>query len=390
MRTRALVPLLIALLCVFSTADASLYETDESVIIEEGTTIPENVILTGRTVRVYGDVLGDVLTGCRYYSQHGRVFDNVFAACQTADILGRTEDILIFAQTVNISADTTGDIRGAAQTFNIYGYVDGDLMVGAESVYIGPDAVVTGDMYVGAAKVTILGEVLGDVKGGMDQLTIGGTIQGDVEAWCDDFTFIGSGEIKGDLDYHAENEYNFGVSPNVHGQIEFIPRVEDEGEQNPFANFIFGLILLVTALVTAFLLVGVWRRGVEGSSIAMERRPGQTIAVGLLGFAAIPVTAIIAMLLVVTFPLGIMLLAMYPILAYIGWVMFGIWLGKTLLGGLLRRDVSLWLAAPFGVLISGILAYVPWIGWFIAVITTTIGMGMLIMQMIGLRKLRTW
>jgi hypothetical protein len=390
MLTRNLLLILIALLLVSISADASLYFTGETVVIAEEDTLRENAMITGKSVSIYADIFGDVISGCRIYNQYADVHDNVFLACQTADFRGNVGDILVFGQTINVKSDTTGDIRGAAQTVNIYGYVDGDVIVGAESVYIASSAVVTGDVFAGGSEVSILGEVYGDVKGGMEMLTVGNVIHGNVEVWSEDILFSGSGEVKGDLEYHAEVERDWNFSRNVDGRVRFLQIIEEESISNPLKGFALGLLLLITALVTAFLMVALWKRGVEGSLIAMDQKKGMVIISGLLGFAATPMVALFALILVITFPIGIMLFSLYPILLYFGWVFFGIWVGKTLLDGLLRRDVSLWAAAPVGVLTLGILVFVPYVGLFIALVSTVLGMGMLIMQMVGLRTLRTW
>ncbi len=382
---------IIALLAIGAVADASLYYTGDTVLIAEEDTLRENVMLTGETVSIYADIFGDVISACRNYNQYADVHENVFVAARSVFIQGNVDDLLALGQTLDVKSDTTGDIRGAAQTLNIFAYVDGDVIAGAETVYIAPGAVVTGDVFVGASEITILGEVLGDVKGGIGQLTVGNTIHGDVEVWTDDITFISDGEVLGDLEYHAEEEYEWYFSDSVRGRISFSQCCVDEKDvYDPLFGFAFGFLLLVTALVSAFLLLAAWKRGVEGSLIAMDQRLGAVILAGIVGFAATPVAAILALIMVITFPVGLILLTIYPVLMYLGWLIFAIWLGKLLLDGLLRRDVSLWAATPLGVLILGTLVYVPYVGLFIALISTIMGMGMLIIQMIGLRTLRTW
>ncbi len=383
--------ILVSLVLTTVAFAAAIYD-EETVTVPETAVVDETLILTGESVTIFPPVDGDIISACRNLNLFGNISDNVFAACRSADIRGNANDLLVFAQTVNIKSDTTGDIRGAAQTYNIYGYVDGDVICAGESVFIGPSAVVTGDVFVGAGTLTVLGDVLGDVKGGMQFINIGGTVHGDVEAWTNEILFTGSGEVLGDLNYHRDEALEVDFSRNVRGQITFVEDLEHDfdHDKDGFNGFAFGFFLLLTAVVTTFLLLWIWRRGVEGSLVAMEQKTGMSIVAGLLGTIALPFVAIILLVMVITIPVGLLLLTLYPVLLYLGWIMFGIWLGKTLLDGLTRQTVSIWIAAPVGVLLVGILGYVPFVGFFIALVTTLIGMGMLIMQLLGLRTLRTW
>ncbi|MBS1261663.1 MAG: hypothetical protein MAG453_00992 [Calditrichaeota bacterium] len=379
----------VAALLAVQSPHAALLRQGNTVVIAQSDTLAENLVITGESINLYGTVLADVLAAARNYSQHGDVADNLFLACQNADINGRVGgDILAFAQTVNVKSDTTGDVRAAGQTVNVYGFVDGDLFTGAQTVWVGPDAEIAGDLYVGAADVTVFGNVRGDLKGGMESLTIGGAVDGNVEAWCDRLMFTGDGVVRGDLDYHAEEPSGEDYAQRVSGAISFHEIVEDGDEDGDGLGVFIGFLLLVTALITTLLLVLLWRSGVTGAVTALDRNTGASIVGGLLGFAAIPVLAVLAFLLVITFPVGGILLLLYPVLLYLGWIVFGVWLGRTLLNALLRREVSLLVAGLVGVLLLGILAYVPWVGWIIALVAIVIGLGMMLVQLHSMRLAR--
>ena len=345
----------------------------------------ENLVITGDSVTLYGDVNGDVIAACSIYNQYGSVFDNLFAAARTVDIAGPVMgDIIAFGQTVNVRSDTANDVRGAAQTFNMFGYIDGDVLAAAQTVHLADGAAVTGDFVVGAGDVTLFGDVMGDVKIGSESLVIAGTIHGNADLWCDDIQFTGDGRVLGELNYHDDEEHDIAFGDHVVGKVDFDKIIDDDDNGGSWT----WLWLLITAIVSSLLIVLVWRNGAVGSANALVNKTGMSILLGFVAVAAIPIVAIILLVLLVTIPAGIILLLIYPVLLYIGWIMFGIWLGKFLFDLILKKDTSLWLAAPVGVLILGLLSWIPFIGWLIAVCTMIVGAGMLVLQLYAMRGAR--
>jgi hypothetical protein len=120
----------------------------------------------------------------------------------------------------------------------------------------------------------------------------------------------------------------------------------------------FGLATILVGL----LLAGLASRQVRDAEALISREPVLTFAAGIGGAVVIPIAAFVLIATLVGAPLGIgILLGGLPLLAFVGYLIAGIWLGEWVLRQTTRERVRErpYLAAFVGVLILEALALVP-------------------------------
>jgi hypothetical protein len=135
----------------------------------------------------------------------------------------------------------------------------------------------------------------------------------------------------------------------------------------------FGLAVVVAGL----LLAGIAGRQVRAAEGLISHEPGMTLVAGILGLVVFPIVAFLLIVTVVGAPLGVgILIALWPLIAFAGYLVAGIWIGDWVLHRMqptVVRERPL-LAAVIGILVLQALALVPVLG-IVAMIASLFGFG---------------
>ena len=147
----------------------------------------------------------------------------------------------------------------------------------------------------------------------------------------------------------------------------------------------FGLATIAAGL----LLAGLAARQVRDAEGLISHQPGLTLVSGIVGLVGVPIVAVLLMITVVGAPLGVAILLMvWPLVAFIGYLVAGIWIGDWVLHQTVRGQGSErpYLAAIVGVLILEVLAIVP-VAAFLVALASLFGFGSVLL--LALRTLRS-
>ena len=133
----------------------------------------------------------------------------------------------------------------------------------------------------------------------------------------------------------------------------------------------------VAMVVAALALAAFGARQVRAAESMISRRPGHSLAAGLVATFVLPILFGIVTITVIGAPVGLaMLLVGLPLLAFAGWLVAAIWLGEWLLGKRGRVDAAHpYTAAVLGVIVLAVAGIVP----FVSAIATIFGLGGIIL-----------
>ena len=167
-----------------------------------------------------------------------------------------------------------------------------------------------------------------------------------------------------------------------HGDAQLLGEQRDIAVELASVGFFLGPLFILlfvgfalAAIAAALLLAGIAARQVREAEAFISRQPGTTFVVGLAAtFAPIFVIGFL-FVTVVGAPLALgMLFGLWPLAAFVGYLVAAIWVGDWLLRRLAARPVERehpYLAAVIGVLILQVLAVWP----FLTAIASLYGMG---------------
>jgi hypothetical protein len=139
----------------------------------------------------------------------------------------------------------------------------------------------------------------------------------------------------------------------------------------------FGLATIAAGLLVA----GLAARQVRAAEELISREPGTTVVAGLLAVVVIPVVALLLIVTVIGAPLGIgILIELWPLAAFLGYLVAGIWLGDWLLH---RLQPAVARSRPFlpavvGILLLQVLSLVPILA-LVAMIASLFGFGAVVL-----------
>jgi hypothetical protein len=147
----------------------------------------------------------------------------------------------------------------------------------------------------------------------------------------------------------------------------------------------FGLAILVAGL----LLAGLASRQVRAAGAVISEEPVIALVVGIVGLFAFPMVGVALIATLIGAPLGLaLLLQVWPLVAFIGYLVAGIWVGDWVLRRTSPERIRErpYLASFVGLLILGLVGLVPVLG-LISAIASLFGFGAV--MVLAFRTLRS-
>jgi len=395
----------------------------DRIVINEGEVIEDDLYVTARVFILNGTIKGDLL------------------AAGSAIVVGSTGvvegDLIAGGQGVTIDGTVEDDVRmaGAVLSIGDKAIVGGDVVAAGYSLETKKGSTIEGDLVFYGAQASLSGNVAQDLKVGVGGLQLSGQVGGDVNAEVGEsedlppfnpLMFMPSSpeipavpavsaglnlgesvEIGGDLTYTAAQDAKI-PSEIVRGSITRkeppAPTVEEAPEPTTAQkglNWFIGLLrnlitLLIIGLLLAWLVPDFLRKGAS----VLQNKPWLSLLWGIVVFVAffIILFLVIFILIVVAAILGLItlgdlvgtlfltgvvvvtsLLLVFNIsIAYVSKILVCLLVGMLLLGRFKPEAVKgrVW-PLVLGVVLFGILASLPILGWIINALVVLFGLGAL-------------
>jgi cytoskeletal protein CcmA (bactofilin family) len=330
----------------------------------------------------------DLYTWAQQLAIDGTLDGDLIAWFQSGTINGSvTQDVNCFAQDLTIGGEIGDDVRFAGNSLSIFGTVRGNVMAGASFVRIGEDAVIEGDLLVGAGTVTLDGRVKGGVRMATGHLTMNGSVDGDAHISTDGGITMGDdATIGGDLHYEGPAEVEFSVGA-VKGTVSFSTRDKDMEEdlESAISEFatMFGIVahifLFLGALIAGSVIFAFTKDHANRTAEILRTKPLKSLGIGFIAAICVPIVCIILLVLVLTIPLSFVVFLVYLVALYIAKFYVATWLGKLILR---NRPANASPIPPMllGITILYLLTWIPVLGTLITLVVIFFGLGALLQR----------
>ena len=356
--------------------------------------------------------------------------DDLYVFAESATIDGTVNgDLIAFGREVIVNGIIDGDFISAAQEVEINGKVADDARIAGQLLRLGNDADVGDDLIAAGYSLDCAGEsrvggeldfagfdaqlagvVAKNVKLAGDRCALSGDFGGDLEIvvngsgsdWEGDISpglvVTDDATIDGHLKYRAVAEGTISKSAQV-GEVEFT-QLEGQSFDSPpsFASRMMAFAQRAFAqLLVGCLLVYLCPNWTTAVTDRLERQSLASFTWGLLsivgvfglsllvGLATVLVAAVLGVvrlgnLIPATLGVGGLSLstAIVFFVVFAVWIataLVAIWCGKRIVGDEFKNGVSTLIPLLIGVFIIAGLSAIPFVGWFIGLAASVMGVG---------------
>lgn len=356
-------------LAAATSAPAFAAETanSEFVIIQPDDVLEDDLYAGAVKVSVEGVIEGDLIA---------------FAAEEVV-IAGRvTGSVLVVAPDVSIDGEVGGSARIVANSLQIEGEVGEDVVVAGRVVRLGEGSSIGGDVLAWVLTMSSRGGVGGSLEGNQGSLRLSGDVSGDVDVSVGRLIVVDELVVDGDLGYRSNREADGLGQASVQGTVvrktQLPPNIRARGLAL-LGRFLAIIFLTVSALSVAY----GWPERTRLATEKVRGAPLRSWGYGaLVMLSPLILTGITALILAfapaaASFPLLVILGPL--ILAMLGLVVAISLVAGTpavaVLGKLVFNKLELYGAVLAGSALAGLAWLLPWVGWFVPLLTLPLGLG---------------
>jgi len=377
------------IICLLNTfSNAATFSSTAQTNLAQGDTIKGDYWVGSEKVDINGIVSGDLLTAGREIRVPGKIDQDIFAIGQSLEIDGIVYgDVNGLFSEINVHGQVDGGLRVGASVVFVDGHVKGDMFAIGNEVIIAETGIVEGTLHTAAKSLWINGVIKGLVVADVNSLTITGSLLDDAKITVGEkFDFAETAVIEGQLTYKAKTE-DITNKENVHGGIVFEPI-----KPKVWFSSLRVIIMLwscLAAFTVGMILIGLWRKGFEETAITILSDPLKSIVSGFIFVILVPLVAVGSMILLVTIPGALIILALYAIILYVSKIITGGFIGYMIFKSTGSIEASPLAKMSIGVLLVYILINLPYIGDLLALAAVVVGAGALLRVIVKALALRS-
>lgn len=265
---------------------------------------------------------------------------------------------------------------------NIYvkGNVEKDAFLAGNIIEISGN--INRELYAAASSVTITGNIGRKVRIVADEIIMEGTIGSDVELSASKIVIKDGATITGTLKYNEDAHTEISDQATV-AKLETYAVTKEESIGAIIKNYIFDFLtsyanLLVVALVLIYFAPKLFENLKLNHSKPSVENYFKLFAKGVLFLFGIPFIIIMLLTTYIGTSLGIILIPIYLILAYISIILTGYVVGELIWTRLFKKESNNYIAILIGVAVIKLLELVPFLGGIISMLSLFVGIGMVV------------
>jgi len=372
---RITLPLLLLFLFVIFPlsvfAQGNSFNGKETVVLEKSQTVDHDYFAAGRMVTIDGTVNGDA------YVAGGQV-----------DINGTINgDLIVAGGQITMRGKVGQNVRGAGGNILILGEVGRNISIAGGNLTLDRDAKIDGNATIAGGNIDVLSQVKNlTIAGGNARIQNG--VSGNVMAGVGALDVSQNSIIHGDLEYWSSNPAKIS-SGTVLGKTIFhktqTPENVNKASSKAFAGFIagvgifFNIVSFITSLILGLLFIRLLPIYFQKTSDVVKNKFWLSILTGFITLIVTPVFAIILMVTIIGFPLGLISLFAYGVVLYLSKLFAAAALGYWISGK------ANWKQTPvptfiIGILVFYLIGFIPVIGWLVKLVAVLAGTGAIILQ----------
>lgn len=331
----------------------------------------------GESVLKRGEISEDLYAAGGTVDIDARVDGDVVAAGGELRVAGSvTGDVMMAGGRLDLRAEVLDDARLAGGRVTIDAPIGDHLVVAGGNVEVFPGTRVGGPAWLAGGTLSIAGELGEGLKATGGDIKIGATVAGDVELMGGHLELLPGARIAGNLRYRSPSEIVIAEGAEVTGDIVYQP-IERTVHEAPGLGI--GVLWVIAMTFTALLLVILAPRHSREAVATLRGDWLKSLGLGVIFLIGAPIAVIVLLALVIGIPAGLALLALYPVLLLMGYLIAGIalaaqgalWAGREIDGSLTRQALTILLSFTALALLQAI----PLLGALVLLLVLMTGTG---------------
>lgn len=343
-----------------------------------------NVYAGGREVRPAGPTQGD------FVAVGGRVIVD-------QPVGG---DATLAGGAVDVRAPVADDLRAAGGDVSVENSVGGEAFVAGGNVTVRPQAGIAGMARLFGSSVTMDGRIDGDLQAAGQSVKVDGEVRGNVRLEGATIELGPKARIGGSLHYASGSELRRDPAATIAGPVVREPAQKSGAEgrggmgdgrrpgHGPFwAGGIVSYLALLACAAVFLLVVPTFSRQAPER---IRSEPWLSLAIGFGSLVAVPMLAVLLFVTLLGIPLGIAVMALYPVLLLTGFLV-GVLFVAQLLPPALRKPLPLTFKSAIAycalsLLLVLLVGLVPFVGGLAIGLVSIAGIGACVLELYRRRK----
>ncbi|MDP2340932.1 MAG: hypothetical protein Q8O67_08245 [Deltaproteobacteria bacterium] len=348
---------------IASTAHAEL-RRGELVVVDADETIEGNLYLSGGTILMHGNVLGDVVAAGGSIIIDGRVDGDVLAA----------------GGEINIIGPVSGDVRAAGGQLSFQAPIGGDATAAGGDITIMND--VGGEALLAGGEALVSGNIAGSLAAATGQLRVNGRVGQGILMTGGALALGRSAVVVGDVHYPENATFQRDANARISGAL--VPTATSM-QQRTAAGVVFALQMIVGLFALGLLWLFLFRGFARRSLANLGTHPARTAGVGALALVVVPLA------LGLVFMLGVVLggwwlalfgMSLFALALMLTFPLVALFVGKAALHRMRRTTRSDVWPMLFALIAFVLLMQIPVIGQLLAIAVVVFGLGALAITML--------
>lgn len=370
----------ILLLGVFMVSDYAYAQerAPQNTLLSKNEIINHDYFAAGETVNLSGTVNGDAYIAGGSVTVDGTINGDLLATGGNVTILGKV----------------SGNVRAAGGNIIFSSNVGRNATIVGGSISTTEAGLITGSLATAGGNVSINSPVGKEINAAAGQLTLGNKINGPVNAYTSNLNLTPNAVIVGDLNYWSEKEIQINPDASISGEVKYhfvqTPKYEKKTKEVADSGKILGLITagtlmfslysFIVSLLIGLLIINFLPVFSVETVKTIETHPWMSLGIGFLTVILFPITFITLLITIIGIPLAFVELMALIILWFISETFVALFIGTKVLNYFRKEKISKVWTLFAGLVILGLLSFIPVINFFAGMLTYLFGTGALLVQ----------
>ena len=305
-------------------------------------------------------------------------------------------DLVVAGGEVSVGGGIGDDLYAAGGEVTVDAIVAGNARVAGGEVEIGPATVIEGGASITGGRVKFDGSVTGYLQATGGEVRLSGTVGGDAMVRSGELHIAPGTRIDGKLVYRGPDAPVVPEGATIAGGVEFHETsahrwVDRDTHVAVDAGRAVGSMLwFVGVFAVAALFTAIFPAFSTQAATMIGRDPWTSLGIGLAVLVCMPFVAVVLLITIIGIPLALLLVPVYLVLMFLGWVTAALFLGERLLE-FARRGQPVGIGWRILALLAALIALwllrrIPYAGPLIGLAALSAGIGALVWQLWSRRE----